>query len=89
MYGPYGHAWMFDGGAGLFLGGLWMLLMWGMPVLVIVALLKYLLGKPRADRSADAAPGKAALDILKESYARGDISREEYLQKRDDLADKK
>ena len=89
MYGPYEHAWMFGGGAGLMFGGLWMLLMWGIPLLVIVALLKYLLGKPRADRSADAATRKTALDILKEAYARGDISREEYLQKRDDLADKK
>ena len=89
MYGPYEHAWMFGGGAGLMFGGLWMLLMWGIPLLVIVALLKYLLGKPHADRSADAPTRKTALDILKEAYARGDISREEYLQKRDDLVDKK
>ncbi|MBS0330117.1 MAG: SHOCT domain-containing protein, partial [Proteobacteria bacterium] len=31
---------------------------------------------------------KTPLDILKESYARGDLSRDEYLQKRDDLLEK-
>lgn len=89
MYGPYHHGWMFDGG-GMLIGGLWMLLMWGVPLLVILALLKYLFGRSSSHRDQTEKPTKpaqkSALDLVKEAYARGDISREEYLQKRDDLS---
>lgn len=88
MYGPYNHSWMFEGG-GMFFGGLWMILMWGIPLLVLFILLKYLFAKPQDSVGRENQPEKASpLDILKEAYARGDISREEYLQKRDDLLEK-
>ena len=89
MFGPYNHGWMFDGGFGMLFGALWMILFWGIPFLVIVALLKYLFAKPR-DRDGSEVPpeAKTPLDILKEAYARGEISRDEYLQKRDDLLEK-
>lgn len=92
MYGPYNHGWMFDGGIGMLFGGLWMILAWGIPFLLIVALLKYLFVKPwrnsgREGRQEVQVP-LMPLDILKETYARGEISREEYLQKRDDLLEK-
>lgn len=89
MYGPYNHGWMFDGGIGMLFGGLWMILIWGIPFLLIVALLKYLFVKPRNNADLEGTPEKIMpLDILKEAYARGEISREEYLQKRDDLLEK-
>ena len=89
MYGPYNHGWMFDGGIGMLFGGLWMLLMWGIPLLLIIALLKYLFNKPRGRDGNEVQPEqKTPLDLLKETYARGEISRDEYLQKRDDLLDK-
>ncbi len=87
MYGPYDHSWMFGGG--MLLGGLWVLLLWIIPLLVILALLKYLFakhGKQSEPESKQAPP--SALELLKQSYARGEISREEYLQKRDDLLEK-
>ena len=89
MFGPYNHGWMFDGGIGMLFGALWMILFWGIPFLLIIALLKYLFAKPREKdlREAPSEP-KTPLDILKETYARGEISRDEYLQKRDDLLEK-
>ena len=89
MYGPYNHGWMFDGGFGMLFGALWMVLFWGIPFLLIVALLKYLFTNPRGKDGSEVRPEqKTPLDILKETYARGEISRDEYLQKRDDLLDK-
>lgn len=89
MYGPYNHEWMFDGGVGMLFGGLWMILMWGIPLLLIIALLKYLLTRPQDRGGREDAPKlKTPLDILKEAYARGEIGRDEYLQKRDDLLEK-
>ncbi len=89
MYGPYNHGWMFDGGFGMLFGAFWMILMWGIPFLLIIALLKYLFAKPRDKDASEVRPEqKTPLDILKEIYARGEIGRDEYLQKRDDLLDK-
>jgi putative membrane protein len=89
MYGPYNHGWMFDGGIGMLFGGLWMILVWGIPLLLAVALLKYLFAKSRDKGGHEAEPEpKTPLDILKETYARGEIGRDEYLQKRDDLLEK-
>lgn len=144
MYGPYTHGWMmFDGSVGMALGIVWMILAWLLPLLLILALLKYLFtshrGKygpetpptesktvihdgivepklnfdtlkpeskvtsdepmpdpklspgllvPEPNTPPDAGGKKTALDFLKEAYARGEISRGEYLQKRDDLLEK-
>jgi len=57
-----------------------MLLFW---VLVIVALVA--LGKWIFDRPGNAPRGKTALDILKERYARGEIGKEEFDQKKHGL----
>ncbi|MBI3432989.1 MAG: SHOCT domain-containing protein [Hydrogenophilales bacterium] len=80
---------MFDGGFGMLFGAFWMILMWGIPLLLIIALLKYLFARPRGEGGSEARPEqKNPLDILKETYARGEIGRDEYLQKRDDLLEK-
>ncbi len=62
--------------------GLGMLLFWVVLIVAVVLLLKYTLG-------AGTSPGreKSALDLLKERYARGEIEREEFEQKRRDLED--
>ena len=60
-------------------GGLGMILLWIVPVVLLVLLFRRLSGdkdKPR---------GKTALGILGERYARGEIGREEYLQRRTDI----
>lgn len=60
-------------------GGLWMVLWWVLPILGIVALVKWIGG---ADGRRQ---GKTALDILKERYARGEIDREEFQSRMRDL----
>ena len=67
---------------GMGYGGLGMLVFWLLPVLLILALIKYLSG--RNSGKNDTVPNKA-LELLEERYARGEIDRAEYLQKRDDL----
>ena len=70
----------FDHGAWMFGGWLMMLLVWLVPFVALFVGLKILLGRSRPPGAA-----KSALDLLDEAYARREISREEYLQKRDDL----
>lgn len=74
----------YDHGAWMFGGWIFMLLLWLLPVILLLAAIKYLLtgAKPRKD-------SKTPLEILKETYARGEISRETFLQKSDDLTGQK
>ncbi len=74
MWGDYGNYGWWWGGA------VHMLLFWIVLILVIVALAKWIFG-----RSGDAPRGKSALDILKERYARGEIGKDEFEQKKRDL----
>lgn len=62
-------------------GALHMLLYWGILILVIAALAKWLFGGAGGHREERAR----ALDILKERYARGEIGKDEFEQKRRDL----
>lgn len=63
-------------------GWLGMALFWLLPVLLILVAVKYLAGRNSVGGSEKS--GKA-LEVLEERYARGEIGREEYLQKRYDL----
>ena len=78
MWGDWGGWGM---GWGIF-GALHMLLWWVLIILGIVVLVKWLFG------GAGSAQGKEdrALEILKERYARGEIGKEEFEQKRRDLS---
>jgi putative membrane protein len=64
-------------------GGLTALLFWLLPIILVVAAVMYFSDRSRSDKR-----GKNALEILDEAYARGEISREEYLQRREDLSKK-
>ena len=63
-------------------GGMWlgMMLFWGVIIAVIVLLVRFM-GSDIAVRRGDKTP----LQIIEERYARGDIAKEEYEQKKRDL----
>lgn len=65
---------------GMGFGGIFMILFWGLIVLGIVALGKWLFSG-----SGSGGSSKRSLEILQERYARGEISREEYERIRQDL----
>ena len=54
--------------------------------LVIVGAVAYILGwRPQFNQSGPAQPKQTPLELLKERYARGEISRDEFEQMRRDL----
>ncbi len=85
MYG-WDHGWMLGNGGGwMIFGWFWMALIGLVPILLLFALVKYLFGHRETGAHFRVAKNQPALDILDEAYARGDLTREAYLQKRDDL----
>lgn len=91
------HAW----GAGQWVAmGLGMIVFWGLVVLVVIALVRWVgaagrsgphqpAGYAAAPPAAPPAPAtgqpSGALQILQERFARGEISEEEYIARRDIL----
>ena len=77
--------WYWGDGMGwwMLFGGLWMLLFWG----GIIALIVWAI--IRLTRRGDSGSGnfrKTPLDIARERYARGDLSKEEFEQIKKDLS---
>lgn len=70
---------------GMAFGMVSMLLFWVSLVAVVVIAIRYVWG---TGISSESRQEKTALDILKERYARGEIEREEFEQKKRDLSDK-
>lgn len=70
----YGSEWGWHHMPGMWFGG---------GLLLVVAVLLVFAVLSRTDERS----GNSAKDILDERYARGDIDREEYLQKRKDLSE--
>lgn len=70
------------GGWEMGLGFIFMLLFWGLVILGIVALIRWLMTQSSPSRSSR---DKSPLEIVQERYARGEIDREEYEQKKRDL----
>jgi putative membrane protein len=57
-----------------------MTLVWLLPLLLLVLVILWFI-RGRVDK-----PKRTALDILEQRYARGEIDREEFLKRRDDLS---
>ena len=62
---------------------IFMIVFWGLVIVALVFLIKWLAGSTRGDTRR---PGKPrALDILEERYARGEIDKAEFEEKKKDL----
>jgi putative membrane protein len=59
----------------------WSLLFWILVILGVVVLVKWLIEKDKKGSEG----GEGALEILKKRYARGEIDKEEFEQKKKDL----
>ena len=80
-YGP-SHMWGREWGWGhMIFGSLTMVLLWGGIILVIVLLVRWL-GAGFGSQQMPPPPGKTALDILKERFARGEIDKDEFEERR-------
>jgi putative membrane protein len=79
MWGEMGYGW----GWAMGLHMLTMVLFWVLVILGIIVLLRWIGG---SGSSSAAPPSKTAIDILGERYARGEIDKREFEEKKRDLS---
>ncbi len=77
-YWHYGWEW---GWGHMIFGSLMMILFWGGLILLIVLAARWLGGRLSRD-AGPAAPRTSALDILEERFARGEIDKEEFEERK-------
>lgn len=65
---------------GFGMGFMW--IFWVVIIIIVVALAWSYLGKRKGSENS----GQSALDMLKERYAKGEINKEEYEEKKKDLS---
>jgi putative membrane protein len=85
-YGPHMMGWG-GGGYGMIFGPLFMILVLAAVIAVVVLLVRWLGGQSQGAAPNQAPPGRTPLDILKERFARGEIDKEEFEQRRRVLGD--
>jgi len=74
---------MMDGWGMGWLGGIFMMAIWVLIIVGLIFLIRWLVHNTRSDsRPASGGGSSRPLDILKERYARGEIDREEFEEKK-------
>jgi len=79
MYGIYNG---YGNMMGWFGGGIMMIIFWAAFILFIVWIVKEVSGRNNSDKPRH---GKSALEILEERYAKGEIDKKEFEEKKKDL----
>jgi len=74
-YGGYGMGWF---------GGIFMIVFWILLIVGLVYLIRWLAISTKGE-SRGPSGGETALEILKKRYARGEINKEEFEEKKKDL----
>ena len=88
-YGGYGPNWGMMGGYGYGFYGPLHMIVWIIILIVIIAGVVWLVRSAAAPNAHHVhhigPPRSSGLDVLEERYARGEINRDEYLQKKKDI----
>ena len=67
-------------------GGIFMIIVWVLVIVGLVFLVKWLVQNTKSDADKSRPGSPSAMDILKERYARGDIDKQEFEEKKKDLS---
>ena len=85
-WGPGGPGGMMGYGYGMsWMGGIFMIVVWVVVIVAIVFLIRWLVVASRTGVHSPTHGEESALDILKKRYARGEIDKQEFEEKRRDL----
>ena len=83
--GPWGwHYDMMGGGWGIFMF-IFMLLFWGLIIAGIIILVRFIFPALGSRGAGDTKTSEDAIEILKRRYARGEIQKTEFEEKKKDL----
>lgn len=84
----FGHGGMMGGGGYMFYGPLMMILVIAAVVAIVVLMVRWIGGTGHMARGGQSTPaGKSPQDILKERYARGEMTTKEFEERRKVLGD--
>ena len=82
----WGPGYMGSGYMGHGFGWVFMILIWILIIVAVAAVVKWIFSSSSSSSHSLPPPSrKTALDILQERYAKGEINREEFLERKRDL----